>query len=151
MCIRDRQEIVRAYAAFAMRGTMVQPRMIEQITDAQGVVLYKAQKSKSSKAVQAVTAATITAMLQRAVNEGTGAALRSRYGVSMPLAGKTGTSQDYGDAWFIGYTPGLVMGTWVGARDPKIHFSSGLGSGSQLALPIAGSVFAAIERTPRCV
>ncbi|MBK9194822.1 MAG: transglycosylase domain-containing protein [Flavobacteriales bacterium] len=142
------QEIVRAYAAFAMRGTMVQPRMIEQITDAQGVVLYKAQKSKSSKAVQAVTAATITAMLQRAVDQGTGAALRSRYGVSMPLAGKTGTSQDYGDAWFIGYTPGLVMGTWVGARDPKIHFSSGLGSGSQLALPIAGSVFAAIERTP---
>lgn len=142
------QEIVRAYGAFAMRGTKVEPRLIEKITDAEGKVLYKAPKTKSSAAMQPATAAAITAMLQRAVDSGTGAALRSRYGVSVPLAGKTGTSQENSDAWFIGYTPGLVVGTWVGARDPKIHFNSGLGTGSQLALPIAGEVFADIQRAP---
>ena len=140
--------IVRAYGAFAMRGNTVEPRLIEQITTSEGKILYTAPKTKSSRAIEPSTAATITAMLQRAVDQGTGSALRSRFGITVPLAGKTGTSQDYGDAWFIGYTPGLVVGTWVGARDPKIHFSSGSGSGSQLALPIAGSVLAGIERTP---
>ena len=142
------QEIVRAYGAFAMRGNTVEPLLIEQIIDPNGKVLYTASKPKASRALQASTAAVITAMLQRAVDNGTGTALRSRLGIRMPLAGKTGTSQDYGDAWFIGYTPGLVIGTWVGARDPKIHFSSTSGSGSQLALPIAGSVLAGVEKTP---
>ncbi|MEO8066756.1 MAG: transglycosylase domain-containing protein [Flavobacteriales bacterium] len=142
------QEIVRAYGAFAMRGSTVEPQLIESITDAAGKVVYKAAKPKTSRAVQPETAAVITAMLERAIDQGTGAALRSRFGITSPFAGKTGTSQDYGDAWFIGYTPGLVIGTWVGARDPKIHFSGASGSGSQLALPIAGSILAGIERTP---
>lgn len=137
-----------AYGAFAARGNRTPIRTIERITDAQGKVLYQAKAAPHTRAMDAATAAAITRMLQRAVNEGTGAALRSRHRVKCELAGKTGTSQDYGDAWFIGYTPGLVIGTWVGAMDPDIHFSSGAGTGSRLALPIAGQVLAAMERTP---
>jgi len=84
-------------------------------------------------------------MLQRAVNEGTGTALRTRYGLNGPYAGKTGTSQDYSDAWFVGYTPKLVIGTWVGAFDPQVHFTSANGTGGQLALPIVGRVLKAVE------
>ncbi|MBK9177371.1 MAG: hypothetical protein IPM46_13760 [Flavobacteriales bacterium] len=80
--------------------------------------------------MSAATAAGITTMLQRAVNEGTGTVLRSRYGLNGPYAGKTGTSQDYSDAWFVAYTPGLVIGTWVGAHDPSVHFGSSLGTGA---------------------
>lgn len=73
--------------------------------------------------------------------------MRSRFGVRSPLAGKTGTSQDYGDAWFVAYTPGIVAATWVGARDPAVHFYSGSGTGSQLALPIIGGALAEVERS----
>ena len=137
-----------AYGAFAARGNRTAMRYIERITDAKGTVLYQAKAAGRTRAMDASTAAAITRMLQRAVNEGTGAALRSRHRVKCELAGKTGTSQDYGDAWFIGYTPGLVIGTWVGAMDPDIHFSSGAGAGSRLALPIAGQVLADLERMP---
>ena len=87
-------------------------------------------------------------MLQRAIDQGTGASLRSRYGVTSAIAGKTGTSQDYGDAWFVAYTPGLVIGTWVGAFDNDVHFRSPLGTGGQLALPIAGKVIRGMEQAP---
>jgi penicillin-binding protein 1A len=142
------QEIVRAYGAFAMRGRRVDPVLIEKITDAGGKVLYTAKSSGGRQAIEERTAGMITAMLQRAVTSGTGAALHSRYGVTAAVAGKTGTSQDYSDAWFVGYTPGLVIGSWVGAREPSVHFSSSLGTGSQLALPLVGPVFAGIERSP---
>jgi len=142
------QEIVRAYGAFATRGRRVDPMLIERITDADGKVLYKAKGSGGRQAIDERTAGMITTMLQGAVNSGTGTALRSKYGVTAPVAGKTGTSQDYSDAWFVGYTPGLVIGSWVGARDPSVHFNSALGTGSQLALPLVGPVFRGIERSP---
>ncbi|HRH69288.1 MAG TPA: transglycosylase domain-containing protein [Flavobacteriales bacterium] len=141
-------EIVPAFGAFAMRGKMVGPQLISRITDAQGKVIYEAKKPRSSQAIGEATAADITAMLQRAIDQGTGAPLRSRYGVTSAFAGKTGTSQDYGDAWFVAYTPGLVIGTWVGAFDNDIHFRSALGTGGQLALPIAGKVIRNMEQAP---
>jgi penicillin-binding protein 1A len=142
------RELVPAYGAFAMRGKRVEPQLITKITDASGKVIYTAKKPRSSQAIRPETAAGITAMLQRAIDQGTGTALRSRYGVTAPIAGKTGSSQDYGDAWFVAYTPGLVIGTWVGAFDPSVHFNSALGTGSQLALPISGMVLRTIEDRP---
>jgi len=142
------REIVPAYGAFAMQGRRIAPRMITRITDAHGQVLYRAKDARTRQALRSSTAADITAMLQRAVDQGTGTALRTRYGISVPIAGKTGTSQDYGDAWFVAYTPGLVIGTWVGAFNNEIHFRSANGTGGQLALPIAGKVLARIERAP---
>lgn len=134
------RELVRAYGAFAMRGQLVEPQLITKITDAQGKVLFQAKNAKGRQAIAPHTAAAVTSMLQRAIDQGTGAALRSRFGITVPLAGKTGSSQDYSDAWFVAYTPGLVIGTWVGAFDPAVHFSSNLGTGTQLALPITGYV-----------
>lgn len=142
------KEVVPAFGAFAMQGRIVRPQLITSITDAQGKVLYKAKKPTARQAIQPSSAADVTAMLQRAVDQGTGATLRTRFGASGPWAGKTGTSQDYGDAWFVAYTPALVIGTWVGAFDHDVHFSSANGTGGQLALPIAGKVIKQIEQSP---
>lgn len=141
-------EIVPAFGAFAMRGKVVKTQLIGSITDAQGKVIYEAKMPRSTQAISAATAADITAMLQRAIDLGTGAPLRSRYGVTSAFAGKTGTSQNYGDAWFVAYTPGLVIGTWVGAFDNDVHFNSAFGTGGQLALPIAGKVIRGMEQAP---
>lgn len=140
------RELVAAYGAFAFGGKRVVPQLIARITDAEGTVLFQAKPPPAHQAIAEETAATVTAMLRRAVDQGTGAALRSRFGIVSPMAGKTGTSQDHSDAWFVAYTPALVIGTWVGAFDPTVHFQSGHGTGSQLALPIAGTVLKEIER-----
>nr|MDQ3102044.1 penicillin-binding transpeptidase domain-containing protein [Bacteroidota bacterium] len=138
-------EIVPAYGAFAKQGKRIAPQLITSITDAKGTVLYKAKPLKPRQVIAERTAMEVTAMLQKAIDEGTGVALRNRYGIASSIAGKTGTSQNYSDAWFVAYTPGIVIGTWVGAFDPEIHFNSTNGTGTQLALPIAGMVLKEIE------
>ena len=140
------QELVQAYSAFASGGLARGPQFIEKITDAAGRVIFQGKMAPARRAFNEPVANAITAMLRRAVDNGTGAAMRSRFGVRAALAGKTGTSQDYADAWFVAYTPGIVAATWVGARDPSVHFGSGLGTGSQLALPIIGGTLAEVER-----
>lgn len=140
-------EATRAYAAFANQGTLHQPFMIEKITDAGGRVIYESTPRPGERVLDTEVANIITAMLQKAVNEGTGYRMRSQFQIRSELAGKTGTSQDYSDAWFFSYTQDLACGTWVGARDPGIHFSNGTnGSGSALALPIAGYFYKDLER-----
>ena len=138
-------EVVRAYGAFANRGEMAEPVMINKITDAKGTVLFERKDAQTEKVFNAETTEMITAILQKAINQGTGTRIRNQFGIRADLAGKTGTAQDYTNAWFIAYTPNLVVGTWVGATSPEIHFYSGNGSGSSLALPIVGNVLRAIE------
>ena len=142
------RELVSGYGAFAMRGQRVAPQLITKITDAHGKTIHASKAAKPIRAVTEETAAGVTTMLQRAVDQGTGAALRSRYGLTGPYAGKTGTSQDYSDARFMAYTSGLVIGTWVGCFDPEVHFTGANGTGGQLALPIAGRVLKGIEAEP---
>jgi len=142
-------EVVRAYGAFANEGEMTEPVMINKITDAKGNVLYKRKDAKTEKVFSEETTEMITAILQKAINQGTGTRIRNQYAIRANLAGKTGTAQDYTNAWFIAYTPNLVVGTWVGATSPEIHFYSGNGSGSTLALPIVGNVLRAIENNAR--
>ncbi|MBS1547568.1 MAG: transglycosylase domain-containing protein, partial [Bacteroidetes bacterium] len=141
------QELVHAYAAFANEGLVRNLQLVEKITDAKGKVIYLGKMPPAKRALDSEVAETITAMLQRAVNQGTGTALRSRFGLRGDLAGKTGTSQDYADAWFIVYTPSLVAATWVGARDPSVHFNNANGTGSQLALPIIGGTLAEVQQS----
>jgi len=138
-------EVVRAYGAFANKGEMTEPVMINKITDAEGTVLYERKAAQTEQVFKPETAEMITAILQKAINQGTGTRIRNQYGVRAELAGKTGTAQDYTNAWFVAYTPNLVVGTWVGGTTPEVHFYSGNGSGSSLALPIAGHVLRAIE------
>ncbi|MCK7538265.1 MAG: hypothetical protein MZV63_48580 [Marinilabiliales bacterium] len=89
------------------------------------------------------------AMLQKAIREGTGASVYSTFGVKIPLAGKTGTSQNYADAWFAAFNPALVIVSRVGASSPAIHFNSGSnGSGSALALPLVALTLKKAEANP---
>ena len=103
-------EFVRAYGAFANGGYVVQPYAIERIEDSRGRVLYRAPKTKSSHQLSLKTAAEMTAMLKTVILSGTGRAAN----IGKPAAGKTGTTDDYRDAYFVGYTPDIVTGVWVG-------------------------------------
>ncbi|HAG16163.1 MAG TPA: peptidoglycan glycosyltransferase [Bacteroidales bacterium] len=140
------EEIVRAYGSFANQGKMNDLVLIEKITDASGNILYHREYSEAEKIFSEETSQTITAILQQVINQGTGTRIRNSYGIQAELAGKTGTAQNYSDAWFIAYTPDIVLGTWVGASTPDIHFNGGNGSGSSLALPILANVIREIEK-----
>jgi len=131
-------EMVRAYCVFANGGKKVDPVFISRIEDKNGKVIYEADKIKKNRQViSAQTAYYMTEMLKGVVNQGTASRLRGTYGLSGEMAGKTGTTQSQADGWFIGYTPGLVAGAWVGAESPAIHFNSILyGQGAAMALPI---------------
>jgi penicillin-binding protein 1A len=142
-------EIVSAYGAFANNGKTTEPVMINKITDANGKILYKREAAEHEQVFSLKTSQMITAILENVINNGTGSGIRNQYGVRADLAGKTGTAQNYSDAWFIAYTPDLVIGTWVGANTPDVHFFSGQGSGSSLALPIVGNVLRGIENSPK--
>jgi penicillin-binding protein 1A len=138
-------EIVRAYSAFANQGQMNELFMISKITDAKGDILYLNESSAPANVFSAEISQMITAILQQAINQGTGTRIRNTYGINAQLAGKTGTAQNYSDAWFVAYTPDLVLGTWVGARTPDVHFYSGNGAGGSLALPVVAGVLKGIE------
>lgn len=133
-------ELAVAYSAFANNGYHIKPQTVLSIKTADGKVIYKNRLLKpqeKDRVIQQSTSQLMTAMLQKAVNEGTGKALKNKYRINIPLAGKTGTSQNYADAWFAAYTPKLVLVTRVGASSPTIHFNTGAnGAGSTLALPL---------------
>ena len=95
--------------------------------------------NKKKEAISDYTAYLMANLMQGVVNSGTGVRLRSTYGLKGEIAGKTGTTNDQSDGWFIGYTPSLTAGVWVGAEDRQVHFESlSLGGGSNMALPIWG-------------
>lgn len=131
-------EMVTAYGVFANNGKYIQPIYISGIKDQHGNVLHQIDKpQKGERAISEETADMMIHMLQRVVNEGTGSSIRARYGLHNDIAGKTGTTQANADGWFIGITPKLVIGAWVGADDPRLHFrSTSQGQGSATALPI---------------
>ena len=139
------EEIVKAYGAFANNGTLNSLVMIDRITDKKGKLLYENKSISKPALFNPFTAASITAILERAINEGTGTKIRTQFGIQSDLAGKTGTSQNYSNAWFVAYTPNIVIGTWVGASTPDIHFNSSKGSGASLALPITATVLKKME------
>jgi penicillin-binding protein 1A len=131
-------EMTGAYACIANQGVTVFPYYIESIHDLDGKV-YDNFKSKESgkRAFSKETAQLVTRMMQTVVHEGTASRLRWKYGVLNDVAGKTGTTQANADGWFIAMTPNLVIGSWVGADDPRIRFRyTELGQGSSTALPM---------------
>jgi len=132
------QELAVAYSAFANGGFKVSPRKILSVKTADGKVIWEHKFSKDNyPVISERTSDLINAILQKAIREGTGNAVHSVFGIPFSVAGKTGTTQDYSDAWFVAYNPGLVIVTRVGASTPQIHFNSIYGSGSRLALPLA--------------
>ncbi len=131
-------EMAIAYSAFANSGKRIEPVFIKEIKTSDGRSLYKHPKAVLKESVlKESTSGLLTAMLEKAVREGTGRSMSNVYGVRSSFAGKTGTSQDYGDAWFLAYNDDLVVATRVGASYPVVHFRKGSdGSGSALALPL---------------
>jgi penicillin-binding protein 1A len=131
-------EMVAAYACFANRGKAVSPFYLVSITNSRGEILQKFKTDHPGKvALSPKRAEMMLHMLQRTVNEGTGGRMRWEYGVYNDMGGKTGTTQSNADGWFIAVTPKLVIGSWVGADDPRIRFrSTSLGQGSSTALPV---------------
>ena len=106
-------ELTRAYGAFANGGYVVQPFAVERIETSRGKVVYRAPKAKASRQISLKTAAEMTAMLKTVVEKGTGRGAN----IGVPCAGKTGTTDDYKDASFVGFTPTVVTGVWVGNDD----------------------------------
>ena len=106
-------EMTRAYGVFANGGFRVEPYAIERVESSRGTVLYEARKAKTSKVLNINTAATMTAIMKTVIQSGTGRAAN----IGKPAAGKTGTTDDCKDAYFIGYTPDVVTGVWVGNDD----------------------------------
>jgi penicillin-binding protein 1A len=126
-------ELVSAFGIYANQGVRVDPISISRIEDRYGNVIYKTA-TKRNEILSKATAYIMTNLLESAVNEGTGARLRWKYGFTKPAAGKTGTTNDFTDAWFVGFTPALTAGVWVGLDDPQISLGRGE-SGMIAALP----------------
>lgn len=133
------QEMVNPFMAFANNGKLMQQYYLEEIRDREGKVIYRAPESEAHRVLSSRDAQVMNHILKAVVDEGTGRQLRTRYGLHNEIAGKTGTTQNHVDGWFIGYTPRLVVGVRVGANDAGIHFNSlRLGQGAAMALPIYG-------------
>ncbi len=134
------KELAIAYSSFANGGHSIHTYVIQSIITPNGDTLFVKQGSvEREEVITAKTSSLINVILQKAINEGTGAAMRKTYKVHIPLAGKTGTSQNYSAAWFVAYNPGLVVASRAGTNSGKIHFSNGAnGSASRLALPLIG-------------
>ena len=109
-------EFTRAYGAFANGGYVVQPYAVERVETSRGKVVYKAPKTKISHQLSLNTAAEMTAMMKMVITNGTGRAAN----IGKPAAGKTGTTDDNKDAYFMGYTPNVVAGVWVGNDDNTV-------------------------------
>lgn len=128
-------EMVSAYTAFANSGIRVAPLFVSRIEDSQGNVIASFAP-QMDEVISAESAYKMLVMLRAVINEGTGGRVR-RYGITADVAGKTGTTNRNSDGWFMGFTPSLVSGCWVGGEERDIHFDTmTYGQGASLALPI---------------
>ena len=141
-------DMVAAYNTFPSRGVYVTPIFVTRIEDNNGNLLGEFTNPKR-EAVSDYTAYLMANLMQGVVNSGTGVRLRAKYALKGEIAGKTGTTNDQSDGWFIGYTPTLTAGVWVGAEDRQVHFESlSLGGGSNMALPIWGLFMQKVHADP---
>jgi membrane carboxypeptidase/penicillin-binding protein len=136
-------QLTAAYAAFPNGGFSVRPHAISAVTDALGSPAWW-RDDLPERVLSPETAFQMVSLLEDVIDRGTGAAARAR-GVSFPAGGKTGTTNDYNDAWFVGFTSSLVVGVWVGFDDPSSMGANG--SGANYALPIWSDFMRRAART----
>jgi penicillin-binding protein 1A len=143
-------ELVSSYGTFANRGNNISPYSLMAIADAEGHIIEKFSSRKQKITdISETSFEQLTFMLQKAVEEGTGRSIHSYFNVRADVAGKTGTTQNQADGWFVGYTPDLVFGAWVGAEYPSVHFLHlTQGQGAATALPIVGEVLRQTQQVP---
>jgi penicillin-binding protein 1A len=134
-------EMVAANATFANKGTYIQPTFITRIEDKNGKVLEEFMPT-TDEVFSEQNAYAIIQLMRGVVDYGTGARLRGKYNLRNEIAGKTGTTQNNADGWFMGLTPELVAGCWTGGEERSVHFNStNEGQGASMALPIWGKFF----------
>ncbi|NEN24183.1 peptidoglycan glycosyltransferase [Cryomorpha ignava] len=139
-------EMVRAYTMFGNEGKSTKPVFIKRIKAANGDVLYEAKQAKAKPVLDLYTAHAMRSMLEMAVDSGTARSIRSRFNVRTPLGGKTGTTQNNADGWFMALSPRVVCGAWVGGQSPVVRFrSTALGQGAATALPIVATWLKNVE------
>lgn len=145
------QEMVTTYAAILNGGVPVEPHMLIKVENSDGVVLEEfAEPLPSDGTIDPENCRLVVEMLRGVIDQGTGRSIRNVYGVPGDFAGKTGTTQDHADGWFIGFTPSLVAGCWVGADDPAVHFRTiTYGQGGYMALPVVGKFFNKLYSDPK--
>lgn len=145
------KDLLFAYAAIVNDGIRTKPYYLKSISDHKGELLTEFERPQPQKtSLNSVNCRMITHMMETAVNSGTGTRIRSAYRIRGDFAGKTGTTQNQSDGWFVGLTPNLVTGCWVGAEDPGIHFRTiTYGQGSYMALPVVGRFFSKLYNDPQ--
>ena len=143
------KEMVAAYSIFANKGVYNSPLPVYRIEDKYGNVLQEF-RPESREVITENTAYLMCNLLEGVVTGGTGVRLRYKYKLMNPMGGKTGTTQKHADGWFIGVTPDLVGGVWVGAEDRSIHFQNlANGQGASMALPIWAKFLLKVYADPR--
>ncbi len=141
-------EMVGAYGTYANKGVFVEPIFVTRIEDRNGNVLATFNTRKV-EAISDQTAYLMINLLEGVVNQGTGVRLRYKYQLPGHIAGKTGTTQNHSDGWFMGITPNLVAGVWTGAEDRSVHFQNlSFGQGANMALPIFGEFMKKVYADP---
>jgi penicillin-binding protein 1A len=130
-------ELASAYATIGNRGIYNEPISILKIEDKNGILIDKFTNF-ASEAIPEETAYIMTDMMRTVIDRGTGQAARRLFNFTRPAAGKTGTTQDFADAWFCGFTPQLTAVAWVGFNDQRISFTGNYGQGAHAALPVWG-------------
>jgi penicillin-binding protein 1A len=134
-----------AYSAFANQGMFAQPSLIRRVDDSSGEALYMSS-TREDRVTSEATAFIMTSMLSDVINGGTAWQAR-RVGFTLPAAGKTGTTNDYRDAWFVGFTPHLATGVWIGYDMPRTIIANGYAG--ELAVPLWGRFMAAATRNDK--
>ena len=142
-------EMTGAYSTFANQGMYVEPHFVSRIEDKNGVVL----ESFSNNEVEVLSEEKnyiIVKLLEGVINQGSGGRLRWNYGFRNEIAGKTGTTQNHSDGWFVGFVPNLVTGVWTGADNRAVRFRDlRLGQGAEMALPIWGNYMSSVFQNNR--
>ena len=138
-------EMVTAYASISNGGNKIKPFCIERILNDKGEVLFEAEPTYEGRVAGYTHIKELQKMMEEVTTEGTAARL-SGWAIPYNIIGKTGTTQNNGDGWFIGASPELVIGSWVGTYDKRAQFSSTrMGSGANTALPIVASIFKSLS------
>jgi penicillin-binding protein 1A len=139
-------ELTAAYGTFPNDGVFVEPTLIQKVEDRDGHVIYQAQPLMHD-ALSPKIALDMVSMMRGVVDGGTASTIRQWF--NYPAAGKTGTTQSFADAWFVGYTPELVAGVWIGFDDHRVKFTGWYGQGGKAAAPVWGRFMAKVYKDDR--
>lgn len=141
-------EMVGAFSTFANKGVWIKPTYLLKILDKNGNIIFE-NKPETQEALSEQTAYIMCKMLENVTTHGTAAKVKYQYKIPGAVGGKTGTTQNYSDGWFIGITPTLVSGLWTGWEDRAIHYRTmELGAGSAMAMPIWATYMQKVTAVP---